>query len=202
MDSGDLDHYDPPMLDGSPHVSDDEEVDPPEYKESSDEDEYDGTVFANINQDRLQHTIDYWCTCKFCQPMSSEKECVCCRESQLIGRLIGPDETCVTQTGQFKEFVLSEEGIRFARYLYSLNIEDEEKKARYLAADLSKPSKMRFLAYKQFINQLSSTEFDRQIRYILPACVVTAIRSKFPNPEGVNYKGYITLSTSECTSLP
>lgn len=199
----DLDHFDPYLLDGSPHPSDEDDVEPPPYIESEDEEELDGTAFANPFQDRLQHTLDYWCSCDLnCAVMGIEQECVCCNESHMITRLIGDGLKCVTLTGQFKELVLSADGLKYARFLYSLTIEDEEKRKRYLAADLSKPAKMRYLAYKAFINLLTSSDFDRNVRYVLPSCVVMAIRKQFPNPEGEPYKGFLTLNSNESVTLP
>ena len=42
----------------------------------------------------------------------------------------------------------------------------------------------------------------RNVRYILPACVVSAIRERFPNPDGIPYTGYISLKTNEGHNLP
>ena len=61
---------------------------------------------------------------------------------------------------------------------------------------------LRYLAYRSFINIISSADFDRKIRYILPSCVVTAVRNQFPNPEDVPYKGYIEIETSDILTLP
>ena len=75
-----FEHFYPPVLvDGSPHVSDEEWVDPPGYEESKDEIEPDGTLFVNINKDRLQHSIDFWCSCKSCIIMETERVCLLLR---------------------------------------------------------------------------------------------------------------------------
>lgn len=46
------DHYYPMLTSGSPHVSDEEWVDPPAYETSEEEVELDNTIFANPNRDR------------------------------------------------------------------------------------------------------------------------------------------------------
>lgn len=132
--------------------------------------------------------------------MATEQECVCCQESYIIQPHRG-SESCITTVGLFKELVLNEDGLKYSRYLYSLTIEDEQKRAGYMRTELNAP-KLRFLAYKSFINILSSTEFDRKIRYVLPACIVRAVRDQFPNPDGVPYKGYAVIKSSDGQQLP
>ena len=44
-------------------------------------------------------------------------------------------------------------------------------------------------------------DFDRTVRYVLPACVVEAIRAAFPNPEGVTYTGHVTLTSASVITL-
>jgi hypothetical protein len=53
----------------------------------------------------------------------------------------------------------------------------------------------RFCAYKMFINIISCSDMNRHVRYILPACVVSRIREKFPNLDGTPYTGYFLLKT-------
>ena len=61
---------------------------------------------------------------------------------------------------------------------------------------------LRFMVYKTFVNILSCKDFDRNIRYILPACVVTKIRAQFPNPSGEPYTGYVKINSRDGQSLP
>ena len=78
---------------------------------------------------------------------------------------------CNGHTGMFKELVMSEDGLLYSRYMYSMNITNHDKRAKYLKKKLNQ-KELRFMAYKTFVNILSCRDFDRNVRYILPACVV------------------------------
>ena len=97
--------------------------------------------------------------------------------------------------------VVSKEGLDFGRYLYSMNIPDPVKKENFLKKKLTNKN-YRFCAYRMFINMISCSDINRNVRYILPACVVSKIREKFPNLDGAPYTGYISLKTREGHSLP
>jgi len=64
------------------------------------------------------------------------------------------------------------------------------------------PKKWRYLAYKSFVNLISSQDLDRKVRYVLPSCVVSAIREKFPNTDGSRYTGFISIGTDDGHILP
>ena len=204
-DSGpeeDYRHFYPELQPGSDHPSDNEWVDPPAYE--SDEDlelpESDNSLYANINQDRLHRPVEEWCSCGECKPMDTEKEHVCCNESHFITAHRG-EHRCISQVGMFKELVVSEDGLVYSRYMYSMNITDPDKRDRFLKKKLNQ-KELRFMAYRTFINMLSCRDFDRNVRYILPACVVSQIRAKFPNENGEPYTGYVSLKSKDGQSLP
>ena len=90
---------------------------------------------------------------------------------------------------------------RLNRNIYSLTIENEHKRLNYLKAELTN-QKLRYLAYRVFLNILSCDDFDRRVRYVLPSCVVKAIRNAFPNPDGVPYRGFVSISSNDGRSLP
>ena len=138
--------------------------------------------------------------CGKCTSMGSERDLVCCCESMTIQRHRG-DLKCVTDGEMFKNLVLSEEGLKYSRYIFSLTIDDAEKRANYLKMEMT-PKKWRFLAYKAFINLISSQDFDRRVRYVLPSCIVSAIRETFPNTDGSAYRGFICLGTDDGHTLP
>ena len=96
---------------------------------------------------------------------------------------------------------MNKDGLMYSRYLYSLNIQDTDKRDKFLRKIL-KNKQLRFLAYKTFVNILSCQDLDRNVRYILPACVVTKIREQFPNPDGEPYTGYVSLQSKDAQSLP
>ena len=200
-DLDDLSHFEPDLYPGSDHASDDNMMTPPMYSSDNEDDAtFDSAFFANVTQDRLTKPVEEWCTCEKCKVMGTERESVCCNESLTLQRHRGTLK-CVTDGDMFNSMVLSEEGLRYSRYLYSLTIDDAEKRERYLKAELT-PKKWRFLAYKSFINLISSQDFNMKVRYILPSCVVSAVREKFPNTNGSTYRGFICLGTDDGHTLP
>lgn len=196
------DHFNPILKPGSDHESDEEWVDPPGYESDDDEEqeELDHTFYANINQDRLNKPVNEWCSCGGCVTMASEQESVCCHESHFITPHRG-EKKCITLVEMFTVNVVSKEGLDFGRYLYSMNIPDPVKKENFLKKKLTNKN-YRFCAYRMFINMISCSDINRNVRYILPACVVSKIREKFPNLDGAPYTGYISLKTREGHSLP
>ena len=88
--------------------------------------------------------------------------------------------------------VLSEVGLRYSRYLYSFTIDDT----------VGRQKKWRYLAYKSFVNLISSQDLDRKVRYVLPSCVVSAIRETFPNTNGSRHTGFICIETDDGHILP
>lgn len=125
---------------------------------------------------------------------------MCCCESYVIQQQKG-QLRCITEVPLFQHVVLSKEGLQYSRYLFSMNIVDEQRRTNYLGVELT-PSKLRFLAYKCFINLLNSADFNRRARYIIPSCVVSAIREQFPNTNGEPYTGFISISSSDGHILP
>ena len=200
-DLDDFSHFEPDLYPGSDHSSDDDMVTPPIYNSDGEEDEtIDSAFFANITQDRLSKSVNEWCTCNKCKMMSTERESVCCSDSLTIHRHRGSLE-CVTEGEMFQHMVLSEQGLRYSRYLFSFTINDAVKRGDYLKAHLT-PKKWRYLAYKSFVNLISSQDLDRKVRYVLPSCVVSAIRDKFPNTDGSRYTGFISIGTDDGHILP
>jgi len=198
----DQSHFNPELYGGDSHPSDDDMMTPPMYNsdDESGDTMLDNTLFANFSKDRVERTVSEWCSCGQCNTMTTERECVCCCESYVIQPLKA-SFNCVTEVDSFNFIVLNEEGLKYSRYLYSMSMTDDEKRLNYLNATLT-PKKMRFLAYKSFINFMSSQDFNRKVRYVLPACVVTAIRRKFPNTDGAPFTGFVCLGTDDGQILP
>ena len=110
-------------------------------------------------------------------------------------------EESIGASARFKELVVSEDGLVYSRYMYSMNITDPDKRDRFLKKKLNQ-KELRFMGYRTFINMLSCRDFDRNVKYILPACVVSQIRAKFPNENGEPYTGYVSLKSKDGQSLP
>ena len=111
-------------------------VTPPIYNSDGDEDEtMDSAFFAKITQDRFSKSVNEWCSCKM-MITESERESVCYNDSLTLRRHRGALQ-CVTDGYMFKHMVLSEVGLRYSRYLYSLTIYDTVAREAYLKEDLT-----------------------------------------------------------------
>ena len=132
--------------------------------------------------------------------MDTEREHVCCNESHFITPHRG-ELRCIGNVGIFKELVVNKDGLMYSRYMYSINIGDPDKRNRFLKKKLNN-KELRFTAYKTFVNIISCQDFDRNIRYILPSCVVTKIREQFPNPAWEPNTGYVSMKSSDARSFP
>ena len=85
-------------------------------------------------------------------------------------------------------------------FIYSRNLKrDEQEKHENSQGNLSMKC-YRFLAYGAFINLVLSTEYKR-VRYVLPSCVVSTVRAKFPDPDGV-YTGHVVIDSDQSLQLP
>ena len=96
------DHFNPPIKGCySPHDSDNDMVPGPAY-ESSDEEEMDSGLMANINKDRVGKVVSEWCSCGKYKPMATEMEsvCSCCRESYILNKHRG-ELPCVATSSMF-----------------------------------------------------------------------------------------------------
>ena len=99
------------------------------------------------------------------------------------------------------ELAISEDGLLYSRYMYPMNITNPAKRAKFLKKKLNQKV-LRFMVYKTFVNILPCKDFDRNVRYILPACVVTKIRAQFSNPSGEPYTGHVKINSRDGQSLP
>ncbi len=57
------------------------------------------------------------------------------------------------------------------------------------------------LILSYFINFINSQNLDMKIRYILPACVVSAVREHFPNTDGSDYRDFTCYGTDDGHTL-
>ena len=68
----------------------------------------------------------------------------------------------------------------------------KETRTKYFAAEMTN-SKYRRLAYKAFLSYVAAKDDVGGLgeRFVIPSCVVAAIRNKFPSPDG-KYTGFVT----------
>ena len=115
------------------------------------------------------------CNCEHCAEMENEFEQVCCRaNSALIGDKFNT-EKCIAQTIAFRDVCLNVNVLQAALGTWrtftdnSLNISNKS---------------YRFIAYRQYISWIYGW-LGKDVRRIIPACVVKLIRDTFPAKDGV-----------------
>ena len=138
----------------------------------------------------------FWCSCGECD-YTTEVESFCCNESSLIKRHISEDSNCVTEQSLFNNIIINQDGLEFTRQLIGNSITCEERRKKYFSAELS-DSKYRNLAYKAFFSFVATKaeQGGAGERFVIPSCVVEAIRKAFPSPTGI-YSGFASYRGKE-----
>ena len=118
---------------------------------------------------------DEWCTCEQCVQMENPAERVCCQSiAGIIGRKFD-SQKCVALTVAFQEVCLSRNVLEAAlgtwRHLTEQPLEISNKSYR-------------FIAYRQFISWVYGW-LGKDVRKVIPSCVVNTIRRTFPAPDDV-----------------
>ena len=109
-----------------------------------------------------------WCICGKCRPMPLALENVCCRQSP-----------CITMSEMFDTNVLNRDVLSIAIV----------SSADVLASHpIYNPASYRKAAYRQWI-MWQRGYMGRGVRRVVPSCVVLAVKSRFPAPDG-NYLGF------------
>eukprot|EP00112_Aurelia_sp_Birch-Aquarium-sp1_P026496 Seg941.3 transcript_id=Seg941.3/GoldUCD/mRNA.D3Y31 product="P2X purinoceptor 7" protein_id=Seg941.3/GoldUCD/D3Y31 len=141
-------------------------------EDSSEEEEPD------FNLERIGNTT--WCECGNCTQMPTGRESLCCRE--ILRVRLKADENnlvCIADNDDFKVICLNQAVVLTALYQY---IEDET----YLD-DTETFELYRYISYRQFVRWIWH-RLGKHKREILPACVVSSIRRKFPSDEYTGFK--------------
>ncbi|XP_075538750.1 P2X purinoceptor 7-like [Dermacentor variabilis] len=119
---------------------------------------------------------DHRCDCRLCEHMPTALEQVCCRDVPQV--VAESPEACITQHEEFRSVSLS------PAVLGALYWELQENG---VVVDGEVHRKYRFLAYRLFSRWIWK-RLGRRNRVVLPACVVSAIRRKFPSAEYVGFR--------------
>ena len=121
-------------------------------------------------------TVDDWCSCESCTEMENDFERVCCRgdAEQIIGNKFG-DERCISHTEAFRDVCLNTNVLEAAIGTWR-TFSDEPLQINNRS--------YRFIAYRQYISWIFKW-LGRDIRKIIPSCVVQKIRQNFPAQDGV-----------------
>lgn len=127
-----------------------------------------------------------WCHCDQCIVMDEDSQCKCCHDEPLIEptRL---DNDCVTELESFGNTILNPEVLKIMHHDLLIRSKDKELK-KTLASGTN--ASRRYLAYRTFVWWINSGHaIGHKNRMVIPACVISAIRNKWPDEHGV-YVGF------------
>ncbi|XP_071949836.1 uncharacterized protein [Antedon mediterranea] len=125
-----------------------------------------------------------WCSCEHCQIMGSGEECICCKECENTSaklednvNLFNYDApfSCITNHPGFKSVALDPWVLEVAWLSYKQHY---DKKVIYNGP---KNKKYRHISYRQYARWIHGY-VGKNIRIVLPSCVVSCIRAHFPPP--------------------
>ncbi|XP_077061941.1 uncharacterized protein LOC143714601 [Siphateles boraxobius] len=132
---------------------------------------------------------DWWCLCSHCAPTDTELESVCCQEFQrcrfLLEEMSEADkdmDVCVLNHPSFAPHMdrgVLETYFRIPKVNWKRQLKPAGTNARLTV------KQYRLTAYRHFLEWvLQGERLGRGSRLVLPACVVQAIRLKYPAPDG------------------
>lgn len=131
----------------------------------------------------------YRCSCQYCQVLPTRAECVCCHQVPTVSALLPQDEdkptVCITERRGFDVVCLDVDVLDVAWLQY---------KQQYGRQTYDGPlhKRLRHVAYRQFV-RWCYRYLGKDIRVILPSCVVSKIRAFFPPPgleETFTFEGF------------
>ena len=133
------------------------------------------------NSEESRISNNRWCSCSSCLPMPTTKESVCCKEIREACDKMTQNEACITCHQAFESVCLDPDVLQTALVLVA-NVRFHH----YCQPIQAKT--YRLAAYRQFTYWIHS-RLGRQVRRVIPACVVNKIRQQYPEPFG-HYSGY------------
>ncbi|XP_064645930.1 uncharacterized protein LOC135499197 [Lineus longissimus] len=180
-----FDELDSAELDENQQVAD-LGISPYQYEPETDESGEESADESEMDQDEHDEPpleLDNWCSCGKCQILPSRTECVCCREAIRVKDMV--DVGCVTDRTDFDAICLHTGVLNVAWLAY------KQQYGRN-AYEGSEHKKLRHIAYRQFV-RWSHGYLGKDIRVVVPACVVCKIRAFYPPPgieENMNFEGF------------
>ncbi|XP_064639803.1 uncharacterized protein LOC135501815 [Lineus longissimus] len=134
----------------------------------------------------VDHTVvENWCTCGSCQVLPTRGECVCCRQVAEFGEKMEGLE-CFTRHEDFANACLNRTVLEIAWLQYRQQYGKQ-------AYDGPLFKKLRHVAYRQVV-RWTYGYLGKDIRVVIPSCVVCNIRAVFPAPgleENAYYQGFV-----------
>lgn len=192
--------------DGSSSSMSDFEDDPYSSPEQSSENDeaYDDLDFSEFSQPTETDDIpnsessvlklkDTFCECGNCVD-SNAKEAVCCTSRDELQELITQPHHCITETYLF-EGLLSQ-GLEYTRFIHASSIKDPKKRNNYLNTPLTDSLK-RHLLYRNFVIMANRGHpLGKNNRVVIPSCVVSKIRDKYPEEDN-SYHGFHDVTSQD-----
>ena len=131
-----------------------------------------------------------WCLCGKCKAMETERESLCCLDTNEI-----PDDyfegNCITESEGFESVCLSRHGLKAAiRAKKYYKEKNNPKKSK--PDEPKKPITnvtFRYAGYRQFVFWVYD-DLKKGERKIIPSCVVWSIRERFPKSENEKWTNY------------
>ncbi|XP_070550697.1 P2X purinoceptor 7-like [Ptychodera flava] len=163
-----------------------------EYIDTSTESEGDDSIHSfdsEENHAELEGS-DNWCSCGKCSAMASQVECICCQKCDFLqSRPELEPNSCITEHVDFKVVCLHPAVLGTAFIRQELN-----RKRRHtdtVESETLSNKQYRLAAYRQFIAWGHSWQrLGQGVRKVVPSCVVTAIRNKYPKGDGEDCIGF------------
>ena len=129
-----------------------------------------------VTDDDVPVTVDQWCSCENCVEMENDFEQVCCRTNaeQIVGNRFGVEQ-CISRTESFRDVCLNTNVLEAAIGAWR-SFTDEPLQVNNRS--------YRFIAYRQYISWIFGW-LGRDVRKVIPSCVVQKIRTTFPATDGI-----------------
>ena len=129
-----------------------------------------------------------WCASGKCS-LCLQEEAVCCHDRPEILDFMNSDKGCITDEPFFQAQLSCEEGLQYNRLIYSSIIRDDSERQKYLEKVFDN-GMIRHLCYRSFLVLVNRGQpLGRNVRVVLPQCVLSRIRQHYPSPNG-QYTGF------------
>lgn len=145
---------------------------------------------SHLGEAAQMPTDQPWCRCGNCAQLPTGLERKCCYDesfqlTNLQDTQFQPEQQCVLTSRLLLNHILHEVTVQL-RWL------DQRRYLGFRGDDLlfqlMEPSNYRYHAYRSYVNFMHG-HLGKGNRRVIPSCVVTHIRSSWPDPGG-NYTGY------------
>ena len=203
-------------LDDHPYSSPSEDSERDEDLVDMDFTEYDGCDHNDVENDEHhqisadepdrgvdlepnEQGLPRWCSCENCTITSSEIEAVCCNDRPEIMELLPEPGHCVTHLDFFRQQLMSDDSLTY-RLILASTIKSETARQQYLSKEFTNRLK-RHLAYRTYLIIVNnSCPLGRYNRVVIPRCVVSKIREKYPEVSDSLYTGFLDVQNNAAQS--